>query len=303
MSFKLFIYYCALCGGWAAFVAWAVVWLLGLQDWQPASTGAAVGKGALIGGVLGLFVASAISTLDAYANAGGSRLLRALFSMVVGFLGGLLGGGLGTLLYAGNPQQLWRLVIGWMLAGIIIGSSLGLFDLIRVWSGQGESRVPRRKTVNGIIGGLLGGLLGGLPFGLLLESRDTLPRSNLTIGLVILGLCIGLLIGLAQVFFKEAWLKVERGFRAGREVLLTRDETVIGRAEGCEVGVFGDMDIDKQHARIVLDGDRYVLHDNHSARGTFLNDRRIGKPEPLQNGDLIRVGSCYLRFGERSKRG
>ncbi len=24
MSFKLFIYYCALCGGWAAFLSWGV---------------------------------------------------------------------------------------------------------------------------------------------------------------------------------------------------------------------------------------------------------------------------------------
>ena len=26
MSFKLFIYYCALCGGWAAFLAWVALW-------------------------------------------------------------------------------------------------------------------------------------------------------------------------------------------------------------------------------------------------------------------------------------
>ena len=32
MSFKLFIYYCALCGGWAAFLAWGLVQWLGVGD-------------------------------------------------------------------------------------------------------------------------------------------------------------------------------------------------------------------------------------------------------------------------------
>ena len=32
MSFRLFIYYCALCGGWAAFLAWAVVQASGIRD-------------------------------------------------------------------------------------------------------------------------------------------------------------------------------------------------------------------------------------------------------------------------------
>ena len=56
----------------------------------------------------------------------------------------------------------------------------------------------------------LGGFLGGLPFGLPARRHvGCLPRSDLAIGLVILGLCIGLLIGLAQVILKEAWVKVE----------------------------------------------------------------------------------------------
>ena len=79
-----------------------------------------------------------------------------------------------------------------------------------------------------------------------------LPNSSLAIGLVILGLCIGLLIGLAQVVLKEAWLKVESGFRAGREVMLSKDETTIGRAESCDIGLFGDNTIERLHARIQL---------------------------------------------------
>src|SRR5262249_9597828 len=153
---------------------------------------------------------------------------------------------------------------------------LGLFDILRALATGGEKRIPIRKTINGLIGGFLGGLLGGFLFATLyLNYNARLPTSALAMGLVILGMLIGLLIGLAQVFLKEAWLKVERGFRAGREIMITKDVIVIGRAEGCDVGIFGDMDIDKQHARIELDGGRYILVDNNSARGTFLNDKRI----------------------------
>ena len=40
-------------------------------------------------------------------------------------------------------------------------------------------------------------------------------------GFVVLGLCMGLMIAVAQVVLKEAWLKVEAGFRKGRELLLS----------------------------------------------------------------------------------
>ena len=50
MSFKLFIYYCALCGAWAAFLAWGLVQWLGV---------AAVESPLLhvicVGGILGCF--------------------------------------------------------------------------------------------------------------------------------------------------------------------------------------------------------------------------------------------------------
>lgn len=34
MSFKNFIYYCAICGGWAAFLAWGVTEMMGLYPYE-----------------------------------------------------------------------------------------------------------------------------------------------------------------------------------------------------------------------------------------------------------------------------
>jgi pSer/pThr/pTyr-binding forkhead associated (FHA) protein len=111
------------------------------------------------------------------------------------------------------------------------------------------------------------------------------------------------MIGLAQVILKEAWLKVEEGFRSGRELLLTREETTIGRAETCDLGLFGDNTIQKVHARIVQKNNRYFLSQVGDEGETLLNDEKVGsKPVALRAGDGIRIGKSLLRFGERQKK-
>jgi predicted component of type VI protein secretion system len=113
---------------------------------------------------------------------------------------------------------------------------------------------------------------------------------------------MGLFIGLAQVILKEAWIKIESGRRAGREMILTRDETTIGRAESCDVGLFGDNAVEKLHARILLKDRQYLLADAETPGGTYLNDLRLDQPMPLRSGDIIRIGANVLRFGERPKK-
>ena len=297
MSFKLFIYYCALCGGWAAFVAWLLLLAVGVIGIDNPFL-----KTPLIAGFLGLMVAAAVGALDAMLNAVGfQRFLRVGVCMAVGFVGGLVGGLVGEGLHQLNA---FLLLIGWMIVGVVIGASIGVFDILRALTGGQDIHTALKKTLNGVYGGLLGGFVGGLFFGLLLAVGMThyLPSSGLAVGLVILGLCIGLLIGLAQVVLKEAWLKVEAGFRAGREVMLTKDETTIGRAESCDLGLFGDNSIERLHARIERKNNRYVLADVETAAGTYLNDKPVRKSTPLRDGDVIRVGNSVLRFGERAKR-
>jgi hypothetical protein len=293
MSFKLFIYYCAVCAGWAALFASGLAELWKLQDlrseWLRSSSTAAI---------VGLTLAAAVGTLDALLNSvGRQRWLRVGVCLVVGSLGGFFGGTLGQLLHnLGLPRFL-----GWMIVGTSIGVSIGVFDLFQAANrGKGLGQA-RRKLVNGLAGGLGGGALGGL----LHEAFQGflhLPRSSRAIGLVILGACIGLLIGLAQVILKEAWVKIEKGFRAGREMMLSKAETLIGRAESSDIGLFGDNSIERTHAKIFMEGNRYLLADAGTPGGTFLNDSRITQATPLTSGDLIRVGSSLLRFGERQKR-
>jgi len=296
MSFKVFIYYCALCGGWAALIAWGLAVASGFTTATESQS--VYTRSMLIGGTLGLLLAAVIGLVDAMMNSvGADRFGRVLVALCVGLIGGILGSLVGeTLKQTLSVPQF----VSWMLVGLSIGVSIGVFDLLRAMTtGQG-GRQASRKIVNGIIGGVLGGLVGGLLFEL--PNRDWLPRSSLAIGLVVLGLCIGLLIGLAQVILKEAWLRVEAGFRPGRELILSKPDTTIGRAESCDIGLFGDANIEKVHARVMLTGNRYLLADGGTQAGTYLNDELIAGPMPLGSGDTIRVGNSVIRFGERQKR-
>jgi hypothetical protein len=310
MSFRLFIYYCAVLGGCAAFVGWG----LG----RVAAPGDPTGQNLIVQGLKGLFlgmlIALGLGLVDGLWNLSlrqaGPLLIRAIMATVVGALGGLVGGVIGGFLYIKIDQPA-VLIFGWTLTGLLVGIALGIFDWLSQLLRREDRRGARRKLVNGVIGGVLGGVAGGA-LSLVLSGALTVifqnkPRPELWVpsatGFVALGVCIGLAIGLAQVILREAWVRVEKGFRQGRQLILTKAETTIGRAESCDIGLFGDGAVQRLHARIVLQGNRYLLADAGTPDGTFLNGSRVNGPAALRSGDEIRIGNSVLSFRERARRG
>src|SRR5438105_830065 len=106
MSFRLFIYYCALCGGWAALFGW----LLGLS-FSPTSVTIRDG---LRGMMLGILVALGLSLVDCLWNLSlrqiGQILMRVGVALLVGGVGGLCGGFIGSTLYQASAAFF---VFGW----------------------------------------------------------------------------------------------------------------------------------------------------------------------------------------------
>lgn len=290
MSFRLFIYYCGLAGGWAAFLAWVLTRVLRADPESMLGV-------AILGVLLGAFVGGAIGLVDGLLNDRGMQpAVRMLASGTIGVFAGGIGVLVGNGLYVILPILF---AAGWMVTGALIGASLGLYDL--AYSGNTGSS-SMRKLLNGVLGGLVGGLVGGLPFAFLKQLAG-LPLSGLAMGLVVLGVGIGLAIGLAQVFLTEAWVRVEEGFRAGREIMLNKETTTIGRGEACDLGLFGDNTIERLHARVVLKNNRYLLEHAAEQGQTYLNGEPVGRrPVPLSAGDEIQIGKSVLRFGERQKR-
>jgi hypothetical protein len=303
MSFRLFIYYSAVGGAWAAFFGW----LFGRIPLHMSG----VLRSGLKGLLLGLAVALVLALLDALWNYSIYKVFeivpRVVVAAVIGSTGGLLCGVVGQALINWIGEGVAAAIIqimGWTVAGLLIGTSLGLYDLLLGLLRQQSIRGSLRKFINGALGGTLGGLLGSsllvaLAWALFRNKAE--PWSPGAIGFVTLGACVGLLIGLSQVLLKEAWLRVESGFRPGRELILAKPELTIGRAENCDVGLFGDNSVERLHARIYVEGERYYLMDNGTPSGTYLNDVKIAGPTPLSNGDRIRVGRNVLFFGERAR--
>src|SRR5262245_41537988 len=95
MSFRLFIYYCALCGAWAAFVGWGLGRLVAPDN--------PLGSDGIKGMFLGMFVALGLSLVDALWNLSlrqfGQVFQRVGVAVLIGCVGGMLGGLLGHLLF------------------------------------------------------------------------------------------------------------------------------------------------------------------------------------------------------------
>jgi hypothetical protein len=301
MSFRLFIYYCAAWGACAAYFGWVAGLFVG---------GEGLSGAALEGMSLGVLIALGLALVDALAAASQRDAvalgLRLTLAVLIGAVGGLVGGFFGQLFYSLLKWEFLR-VLGWVLTGLLVGVAPAAFDMLSAVLRNEDRRGARRKLRNGLIGGSVGGVAGVIVFLVVAGFWERLFQgskglwSPTATGFAALGACIGLAVGLAQVMLKEAWVRVEAGFRPGRELILTKPEITLGRAESCDVGLFGGQGVEKVHAKITRQGDRYLLSDAGTPGGTLLNGTRVGEPAPLRDGDRIQMGNCVLTFGERRK--
>lgn len=83
------------------------------------------------------------------------------------------------------------------------------------------------------------------------------------------------------------------------EYLLSEQVCTIGRSSSCQIVIAGLTNISRGHARIERSGSHYILIDEESANGTFVNHERIEAPYMLQHHDTIGLGTAdvpILRF-------
>lgn len=301
------IYFNAVFGGLGGLVGWLLFGILG--DKNPSSE-PALGVltyeslnmllgGAIIGGLIGYFV-TAVDPLRDRSLVRFARL--ASYGVVLGACGGAVGMWLGDVvnytLQGVFEDATWTAPIargiGWSLLGVAIGASEGI--AVR----------STGKIRYGILGGALGGFVGGAIVELVYSAaRGSLASTSLwsALALVILGACIGALSALVQAIFQPASLRVLRGWQEGREYALDKSATSLGRAENADIALFRDMKVEKQHAVIRRDGERFVLvNRGAAAEQTRVNDAPVTKSKPLADGDRIQLGNVILRFQARAAR-
>ncbi len=91
-------------------------------------------------------------------------------------------------------------------------------------------------------------------------------------------------------------LRVESapGLRAGAAYDLTHG-AVLGRGEEADI-VIEDTFSSSRHARLIAQGETVILEDLGSTNGTYLNGEAVGGPQPLHDGDRIRIGDSEFTF-------
>ena len=90
----------------------------------------------------------------------------------------------------------------------------------------------------------------------------------------------------------RAYLVVLAGASVGEMYKVEGDKTVIGRGQKAQIRLFDDG-ISREHAQLVIKGDRIILEDLGSTNGTFCNGLKVDKRE-LADGDKILVGSTTI---------
>jgi hypothetical protein len=81
------------------------------------------------------------------------------------------------------------------------------------------------------------------------------------------------------------------GQQPGKRLFVDQATFVIGRDETCDL-VIPDRQVSRRHARIRLEGERYLIEDLGSKNGTFVNGHEVQGARPLQDGDEIQIALC-----------
>ena len=277
MSWRMNVYYNAVLGGLGGLLGWALLGLI-IEPQQ------AYVRAALQGGLAGALIGGLVGCVAGALNGNRRQLLRGLMSgMALGTVGGALGlvGGEVALQVSGGG--LVARALGWGIFGLAIGL------------GQGYISRSRRRATYGATGGAGGGIIGGLLFEVL--AQQSLESQSVTrgIGLVVLGACIGSLLGLVSEAFVRSRLRVMSGAREGREYDLERTETTLGSSDACDVYLPGDPQVQLKHASIRFASNGLTLQRCVPAAVVTVNGVRAGSGSTtIRDGDRLELGQTRV---------
>jgi pSer/pThr/pTyr-binding forkhead associated (FHA) protein len=85
------------------------------------------------------------------------------------------------------------------------------------------------------------------------------------------------------------------GAIAGQVFMLSSPNMMLGREQGRDIVVVGDSTVSRTHARLSNENGQFMVYDNNSANGTFVNGVRV-QMQALAPGDVVQFGSSKFRF-------
>lgn len=303
-----------LAGTFSALLAWVFIDFNGIHRISDAATSGTFlqlfGEQAFVGIVFGLFVGLAIGMVNGVSGGSAKQIQRnAGWGAAVGLGGGLVGIFIGQLFFGSlykDPRTsvtfsaigplvfIWDVLVralGWSLIGLCLGLAQGL--------PSGSIKAARHGAVGGFIGGLLGGTLFEIVPYIMPPGVRNVGVVSRGISMTVTGASIGLFIGLVETLLKQAWIRVVQGRNEGKEYIVSKARTTIGRDELSDIGLFGDRNISPLHAAIEAGNGRHTIRDAGTSIGTVVNGQRVAE-QVLRDGDVIEIGSMRLEFHEKA---
>lgn len=87
------------------------------------------------------------------------------------------------------------------------------------------------------------------------------------------------------------------GVRVGKcyKLDLTTSESVAGRSTDADIRI-DEQSVSRRHVQFKNHEGKLYIRDLGSANGTFINDKRVTANLPVNDGDIIRLGTVLLKF-------
>jgi hypothetical protein len=95
-----------------------------------------------------------------------------------------------------------------------------------------------------------------------------------------------------------ASLTCTSGPHTGEVFKLRSGITTVGRASDNTIALSGDKEMSRHHAVISRESGKFIIQDQNSLNGTFVNNEQISGPRYLEDGDIILVGVSTLTYQE-----
>jgi len=208
-------------------------------------------------GVIGACIAVGLLMAISQYLKRGFQISQALQGGIwVGLLAGAAGGVIAQYTYHTIGSTDFLRIVCWGIAGSLLGLGLSF-------------RIPNLEQWRGTVGGLTGGLLGGSLFVLVVSISEEAELVGRILGTMAIGLSIGLMLGVIEVIFREAWLEVQYGIKETRTVSLGTEPISIGSdPKACTIYVCSAAPVALRYQIIqgqilcedILAGTTYSLH-------------------------------------------
>jgi hypothetical protein len=152
-----------------------------------------------------------------------------------------------------------------------------------------------KKSIYGVIGGIIGAGIGGLAFDPICIYRNRCAQSLHRLNDY--GRKHRRRYWSRGKRLKDRWLYVSSGPLAGKQFILYKAQTRIGRDQSNDIYLFKDVAVQPQHAVIELRAGRAVLI---AATPTLISGQSVTE-RTLQNGDLIQIGRYSFSYQEKQR--